>query len=573
MNGGAYLGDAGQAVRVLPPSPVFLAAIALTLLAAVFIMANDEPLGRIFWHLITIHDLPAAWLMLAMLVGGYYMALHSKGDGAWVRGLLLAVDRQRNLLMVLLWGLLCAGSIFVYRNHPLSMDEYAVVFQARIFAAGALHSQFPVELLDNLIPREFQNFFLMVNRQNGAVFSAYSPGFSLLLTPFVWLDMPWACNPTIQVASVLTMARIARELIPSPYAAGWTILFALGSPAFVANGITYYPMPAHLLLNLCFVWLLLSISPQRLFFAGLVGGFALSLHNPFPHAVFALPWIGWLVTRRKEWHRNLFWIGIGYLLSAVPLVVGWALWQREMMQSPVLPSVFNGAAPMAQDFFARALAVIQSFFRVLKWPDELIAYARLGGLVKLWLWASPLLLLFAWWGGRESKSVTIRLLGASALVTFFSYFLVRFDQGHGWGYRYFHSAWGVLPILAAAGTIKAASFDEGTRWIRTLAVLTLASLVASNGLRLLQIQEFMEGHLAQFPPRTQAKFRIVVHNDRGYYGHDLIQNDPWLNGREIVLLAGTEGGRLLVKRYFPGAVETGSNRYGATFVGGIWQGR
>lgn len=547
----------------------FAAAIVLTLLGIIFIETNAEPLGRIFWHLLTIHDLPAAWLMLVVLLGGYWVACRGSGDGMWVHRMLLGLDRWRHSLAILLWALLCAGSIIVYRNHPLSMDEYAAVFQAKVFAAGALHGQFPPELMDHLIPRGFQNHFLMVNRHTGVVFSAYWPGFSLLLAPFVWLDIPWACNPTLVVASLLMIGRIARELIPSPAAAGWAMIFALASPAFVANGITYYSMAAHLLLNLCFVWLLLSRSPRRLFIAGAVGGLALALHNPFPHAVFALPWILWLATRRGEWHWNLFWIGLGYFVTALPLVIGWTLWQRELLQASVTAGTAQAAVTMAPGAMERVISVIQGFFRVLQWPHELTIYARLGGLAKLWLWASPLLLLLAWWGGRESKSPPLRRLGASALVTFFAYFLIRFDQGHGWGYRYFHSAWGVLPILGAAGAIKLAAMPgEGVRWSRALVALTLASLIVANGLRFEQMGSFMADHLAQFPPRVPAEFRVVLHNDRGYYGHDLIQNDPWLRGSEIVLLAEGVKGRALVDRYFPEVVEVGSNRYGVTFVGG-----
>lgn len=547
-----------------------LLAIVITLLAAAFIEMNAEPLGRIFWHLLTVHDLPAAWVMLVMVMFGYWFGVLRHSECTWTESFLLALDRRRYLIAIALWGVLCVGSVWVYRNHPLSMDEYAVLFQAKVFAAGALHGQFPPELLDNLIPREFQNHFLMVNRHTGAVISAYWPGFSLLLAPFVWLDIPWACNPALVAASLLMIGRIARELIPASTAAGWAMLFSLASPAFVANGITYYSMPAHLLLNLCFAWLLLSPSRRRLLLAGAVGGFALTLHNPFPHAVFALPWVFWLATRRGKAHWNLFWIGLGYLAIAVPLVFGWVLWQRELLQPPATAGVAQAVVMMVPSAWERTISIIQGFFHVLQWPHELTIYARLGGLAKLWLWASPLLLLLAWWGGRESKSPALRLLGASALVTFFAYFLIRFNQGHGWGYRYFHSAWGVLPILGAAGAVKLAAIPgEGVRWSRGLVALTLVSLIGANGLRFQQMGSFMADHLAQFPPRVPAEFRVVLHNHRGYYGVDLIQNDPWLRGSEIVLLAEEFKGRGLVDRYFPKVVEAGSNRYGVTFVGGV----
>ncbi len=129
-----------------------------------------------------------------------------------------------------------------------------------------------------------------------------------------------------------------------------------------------------------------------------------------------------------------------------------------------------------------------------------------------------------------------------------------------------------LPILGAAGAIKLAAMPgDGVRWSRALVVLTLASLIGANGLRLQQMGSFVADHLAQFPPRIPAEFRVVLHNHRGYYGYDLIQNDPWLRGGEIVLLAEETKGRALVDHYFPGVVEAGRNRYGVTFVGGTRQ--
>jgi hypothetical protein len=512
-------------------------AIGITLLAIVFILTWGVAHGPIFWHLLVVHDLPATWLMLVMLVFSYLFSTRISGGCVWVERLLLTLDRQRYLAAAVLWVVLCAGSLWIYRNHPLSMDEYAAVFQAKIFAAGAMHGQFPPDLLDYLIPHRFQNYFLMVNRSTGAVFSAYWPGFSLLLAPFVWLGIPWACNPTLVAASFLLIGRIARDLSDSPLAAGWAMLFALASPAFVANGITYYSMAAHLLFNLGFAWLLLSPSPLRLFLAGLAGGFALVLHNPFPHVVFALPWIIWLATTRGQRMQNLAFLVAGYLPIVLLLGVGWSLWLQDTVRAGVQAAGAPQAAGLAApDLFERLLRLLRGFLNFLTFPDEEILYARLGGLAKLWLWASPLLLLLAWLGWRGNTNPRVGLLGASAMLTFFSYFLIRFDQGHGWGYRYFHSAWGVLPILATLGAVRLAAAD-GPRVFRQLALLALLSLVLANALRFAQMGDFMASHLAQFPPRVADDQRVVLHNGLGYYAYDLIQNDPWLRGEEIVLIA------------------------------------
>jgi hypothetical protein len=548
-------------------SRLSLLGIALSLLALSFtLLAAASPRGAIFWHLLAVHDLPAAWLMLGMLALGWSVARRPE-DSAWVEQLLLTLDRQRYAAAAALWVVLCAGSLWVYRNHPLSMDEYAAVFQAKIYAAGAMHGQFPPELLDNLVPRRFQNNFLLVNRDTGAVFSGYWPGFSLLLTPFVWLGIPWACNPTLVAASFLLIGRIARDLIASPLAAGWALLFALASPAFVANGITYYSMPAHLLFNLGFAWLLLAPSPKRMFLAGLVGGFALVLHNPFPHAVFALPWIIWLAMRPGQRVRNLGYLAAGYLPVFLLLGVGWWLWREHILSEVIqTASVAQAAGVEAATTLPNRLEkLLRMFASVLNWPDIVILLMRLGGLAKLWLWASPLLLLLAWWGARGNKTPAIRLFGASALLTFFAYFLIRFDQDNGWGYRYFHSAWGVLPVLAALGVIKLAETDKH-RVFRQVAMLALVSLVAANVLRFVQMGEYMNAHLAQFPPRVEAERTIVLHKGLGYQALDLIQNDPWLRGDEIILLSRTAADTEKIRKLFPSAREMSENRYGVTMV-------
>ncbi|HRE16060.1 MAG TPA: hypothetical protein PLW86_03205, partial [Rhodocyclaceae bacterium] len=497
------------------------------------------------------------------LTGRYHHAVNLAALETW----LLALDRSRYHLAVLLWIALSAATVMVYKDHPLSMDEYSALFQAKVFAAGALHGTFPPELLDHLIPREFQNHFLMVNRSSGAVFSAYWPGFSILLTPFVWLGIPWACNPLIVTLSLLLIVRLTRDLTGSSVAAGWALLLSLASSAFLINGITYYSMPAHLLFNLAFAWLLLVPSPRRLIAAGMVGGYAAVLHNPFPHFVFCLPWLLWLLCRKERRWRNLLFLGLGYSVVILPLGLGWRLWLLETIRVgvPAIPVQELATSAMPTSFFDNAVHVFRAYTGFLSWPDELLIYKRLGGVTKLWLWASPLLLLLAWVGGRNEKQMGLRLLGLSALVTFFAFFFVRFDQGHGWGYRYFHSAWGVLPIFAALGAMKLVE-REGTVVRAQLLVLTLFSLTALNALRLVQVNDFMIQHLAQFPPRLEGGKRIVLHNGRGYYAYDLIQNDPWLRGNEIVLLYGDEAERKKLLERFGDGLILQENRYGMAFL-------
>jgi len=93
---------------------------------------------------------------------------------------------------------------------------------------------------------------------------------------------------------------------------------------------------------------------------------------------------------------------------------------------------------------------VRQFLAVLRLPNEAVLDMRLIALAKLWLWAVPALVLLAIVGFWRSRAdMRVKLLAASAILTFIGYIFIPVSQGHGWGFRYFHSAWFILPVLAA----------------------------------------------------------------------------------------------------------------------------
>jgi hypothetical protein len=90
-------------------------------------------------------------------------------------------------------------------------------------------------------------------------------------------------------------------------------------------------MQAHLTANLLFAWLLLKPTPYRAFGAGVVGSLALVLHNPFPHMLFAAPWVI-AIARPREQRRSFVALILGYLPLTVLMGVGW-LYLREFLTS------------------------------------------------------------------------------------------------------------------------------------------------------------------------------------------------------------------------------------------------
>lgn len=480
----------------------------------------------IFLHLFVAQDYWAGWLMLAVLMSAFLVGNKTATDRLVD---CLARHPLRTALVVFI--ALCAGSLLVYHDYPLSMDEYAPRFQSEVFASGHLAAKYPPNLLDWLIPPITQNYFFFVSHSTGQAISAYLPGFALLLTPFTYLGIPWAANPAIGAITLVALHRLAFMSTGDLRTAGWAMLFSLASPVFVVNAISYYSMSAHLLLNVLFTLALLKRTHGWALVAGLVGGLALVLHNPFPHALYALPWLAWLLYRRE--FRQLGWLLLGYLIVALPLGAGWIVFESQVRDAAQIAAAHN--SNIAEAAWHSWLALVD---KVLTPPNMAVIVFRLIGLLKIWLWSMPGLVLLAWAGYRSTKGEAVpRLLLASALLTFFGYFIVPFDQGHGWGYRYFHSAWGTLPVLAAFAMRDDQTKRGRVALIKTVGAIAIASLLFGNALRFYQVDTFIERHLAQIPAQPSANRTITfIQLKGGYYRRDLVQNGPLLSNRDLMMV-------------------------------------
>jgi hypothetical protein len=492
-----------------------------------------------FHHLLVFQDYYAAPLVLGILVAGLFPPLQRAGlaVAAWCSRHILAVAAGTAAALAL-------GSVLVYHAHPLSMDEFAPYFQSRVFAAGRLTGEFPPDLVRWLIPPGFRDVFFKVD-VSGHVVSSYWPGFALLLTPFTAAGAPWLLNPLIGGATVLVMHKLGRELFAKPEWAGLVALLTLASPAVSINAISFYSMPAHLLLNATYALLLLKPSPGRAFLAGLIGSVALVLHNPVPHMAFALPWIAWLALREGRL-RVLGCLAAGYLPLCVFLGFGWAWYYRSLGSARTVLEVAVQAGP--------AKMAWQSMSNVFALPYHTLLVDRLWGLGKLWLWAAPALITFGALGLNRVRGAVWRVFAGSALLTLFVYVFVPWDQGHGWGFRYFHSAWLVLPLFAVAALAESGERQgapSGSH--RYLAACALLSLVAMNALRAFQVEGFVARHLAQVPVAESGDTRITIIEPLGGFKlEDLVQNDPLLRNPAMRLASrGPAADAAMMAQRFP----------------------
>ena len=491
----------------------------------------------VFRALLTRYDLHAAWLALAICMLA----------GLWKRPapILRLIDfiGQHPIGVALTTvGALAISAQVVYHDYPLSMDEYAAVFQSKVFASGTVAAQVPPDLVDWLVVHGFNGAFLIGSPQTGRVIEAYWPGFALLLTPFQFLSIPWLCNASLSGLSVWLIYWITREITGETRAAGWAMLFALASGAFLANGISYYSMQAHLAANLVFVALLMRPSPNRAFAAGLVGSLALILHNPVPHTLFAVPWLV-VLALRSDRRRDLLALLIGYL-PGVALAVGWLLFRAGTgTGGPNLAPIEGVTAG------------------VFVWPNGVLLNARVAALVKMSVWAMPALFALALWGGALRRAdLRVGLLASSAVLTFVAYLFVRYDQGHGWGYRYFHSAWGVVPILAACAMADRPPING--RLVSFAGATAILSLLLLVPFQMSQIDQFITQHLAQLgPPKRPGNNVYFIHPLGGSYLADMIQFDPLLRNRDLFLVShGADLDTQMIHRNWPSAKQLSSNR-------------
>lgn len=547
--------DVLHAVRAAPPLLIVTLLFTLAIYDLIPILFTN---GGPFASLLREHDLPVALLTLAILSAAFYPFKQF----AWIEGLLLWLARYPLRVSAFVGGLLALASYFIYQKWPVTMDEYSPWFQAHVFASGALSAKYPLNTLHYLFEKSYHSNFFVINWITGEVVSGYWPGFALLLAPFAFIGMPWLCNPVLVALSVIVLHGLAVRLEFSTQQQGWVILLAIASPAFTLNGMSFYSMPAHLLLNALFALCLVKPDSRRLFLAGLVGGYALCLHNPLPHLAFALPWLIWHAFFGENRLKHVGWLLAGYLPFSLLLGLGWVLVTRDVNLVTQTHAIAEAAlVPMQPKPFWVTLA---GYFKFFTWPDSQIMTVRLGGLFKLWLWAVPLLLTLAIIGIKRTQSAPLRLLAVSALTMFFAYFLIPFSQGHGWGYRYFHPAWFTLPILAVAA-LRDTNINMALS--ARLAVCALASLILITPIRTWQMGNFVSGHVAQIPvpsePQAANECEIVFHNLTGFYGIDMVENKPDLKSCRLTFISrGFADDLKFAQRVAPGGRHVVRDDYG-----------
>jgi hypothetical protein len=427
--------------------------------------------------------------------------------GRWMQRWMLA-ERLPLFVALAVFVVAAVGTFAVCMNHPLSMDEYTMDYQAQVFASGKLAQPVPKAWLPEaeLVRPVFCDF----NDDNNTWSSAYLPVYSALRALFTKVDLPFLMNPLLVALSIPFFLGTLRSLWPGErwlHHAG-ILLLAVGSQ-FMLNGMTAFPLTAHLFLNILWVYCYTKPNRQQWLWCPWIGFAAIGLHQPFMHALFVLPFLlHWTLTRPL---KTTIYCALVYLAACLTWHQWWVVFANENAEAGASAFAFKGWLTIHLQSLNTAL--------ILSWTTALV----------------PSLALYAIFRRRLS-SLLIAAAGSVALTCIFYWFYPE-NQGHGWGFRYFFSALGSLLLIACAG-LRAFQADFGKRRAQTL----LASMVILSAgllaLRCFQVRSITEPYVAVSAYlEAQKADMVIVDASSIWYGADFVRNRPDLTNRPILVLA------------------------------------
>ena len=487
--------------------------------AAIFKTANDPtiPQNSDFYHYTFVRFEPFALYASAAFFLGLYFVLPrlttKPNEGSRLLGL-------KNLPLLIALGVLaatCVGRFAVYQNFDLCIDECLNDFEVRILDQHHLVATVPPEWRDyaSALKLPYENY----NAYGGYWASGFLPGFAYLDYLFSQIDSSWALSPTLAAFSLLLLAGVARRLFPdSPVlAANLAVLLLALSPQFLAMALTKFAWTAHLCGTL--LWLWLFIQPNRILFllTPILGVLLIGLHQPHVHPLVAAPFVLRLLYTR-QW-KAFSWFAAWYLVGA------WAWYQVFLILRPTAFSTggdLNNLLPASGFSFVPAvLSLIFATFHA----------------VTLLAWTTPVLVpflglfLITW---RQQPAV-VQDGFLAACLTFLFYLSFPHTQGHGWGFRYLHAAYGLLALAAAAGALTLCRDGWNSQVTKALLASVVFSLLIQVPYRIYEIRAMVRPlALTSNYISSQSSDFVVIKTADFWYSWDLIRNDPWLRKKPLV---------------------------------------
>lgn len=413
-----------------------------------------------------------------------------------------------------------AGHYLVLSGHDLSRDEQMASFDAQIFAQGQLVA--PMTGVWRHHADALNTMFMYPSSETAGWISAYLPLNALLRALFGLIGDAALTGPAMLALGAAALWGCARRLWPADReAAIVALLLYLGSGQILFNGMTAYAMPAHLALNLCWLWLFLRRTRWADLGALAVGFVAVGLHQPIMHPMFAAP-ILFLLLLERDWRRAAF-----YFAGYAAIGAFWAWWPNAMWALVEASST----APKEQgvDYVSRLVAMILQ-------GDGLRLANMVSNILRFFAWQHLLLLPLLPLGLLVARRDRLAgALTAGILLTTMIMLIVLPYQGHGFGYRYLHGLIGNLILLAVYGWMTLG--EARSQWRSLLLRTTAAGLLVILPLQAWMAHAFYApfAQASQRIAASEADYAVVGANDAPF-AVDLVINPPALDARPVRLI-------------------------------------
>jgi len=328
-----------------------------------------------------------------------------------------------------------AGTKWILCDYQLSRDEQMAVFDARIFSSGRMVAPLPHFWQQHASALNL--IFMPGGAHPIAWISSYLPMNALLRSGIGLIIDPAFTGPLFVAGGLICLWHCARLIWPKDKEAAFVAcLLYIGSGQILFAGMTAYAMPAHLTLNLLWLWLFLLNRRLTDLGALLVAFVATGLHQLLFHPMFAAPLLVLLV-KDRQWKRAALFAA-GYALIG-------AFWLR--WPAIVQPLVENSTqqAALAENPVGRLWAAATAAD-----PERTVNMAA--NLLRFLAW-QPILLFTLMIAALPvvRRNALAASLAASVVLPIIVMAWILSYQGHGFGYRYLHGTIGSCILLAVYG--------------------------------------------------------------------------------------------------------------------------
>jgi hypothetical protein len=448
-------------------------------------------------------------LFIALSVIGYVFFRQGRETALpWTRwNLRLPMEKNPVLGVAILVCLITGvGTYTVFQRYSVCVDEFMSDYQAEIFATGNIYARIDPAWQGLAIP--LTPTFAMFNAEKNTWISPYLPVYAAIRAIFSRLGIRSLTNSALAGLSIFALAGIVRKLWPREESFPLIACLLLAtSSQFLLMSMTAFSMPAHLYLNLVWLWLYTRNDRWSCLATPWIGVLAMGLHNPVVHALFVLPFLI-RIALGKEWSKTLYFASVYTLGSGA-----WLAW---------LVFVSNGVASGGGE---------PSFSSMFVLPGTTQVLFQIMNLSLMVSWQSYALVFLALMAltTRRTRTPFERDLLWSCLITFLFYSFFRTSQVNGWGYRYAYSILGNLVLLSLIGWQELRTQIGASKSTVILAGSLAIALLVQLPIRSLQAERFVRPHYASFQYIMSLPASFVLVNARTIWpAADLMRNDPLL---------------------------------------------